>query len=653
MAIEYTEKWLENAKALVSSTVGWFKPKTYEVLKGQKGLTGDAVPVEHVFLVIPDVVEVDQVVSTNVRFLPKVATETDYTVTISDETKCTFDTDKEEFTFIATGDVDITVTIGTATVTKTIKVEQNAHGVSIVEGNAFIKGVEKTVTFKLYPDATTEVIEDVDLFQNPTVSINPVEADGDADVSNQYKVKSDILGNYTLRVKTDRANYKCDIWVVEDESLIATGVTVDDLESEYGFNELILLDPKFTPETATKLSYKVTVDDDSIATYNSGKNAIQTLSKVGETKAKITLDCGNVVGEFNINVIDRDNPSVKVTSIDINGLPTEIEVDQIEPFTIVINPEDASNKEVDTVASGAITLQGTSVKGISVGTGTLTVTAKDGSGVVGTKNINVKDKTVLVTGINLSAVDSQILADGVRHPITYTVEPTNATNKTVDITSTGVIKIDGDNFYADAVGTGTFKITSKDGSNKSVTSATITVNAVPVPVTSVDITITDTNILSDGVRHNLTTSVLPANADNKNVTVTSSGVIKLDGNTKYYADAVGTGTITVTSVENTAIKKTSGTITVTAPVVKVTGLTINGLSGVDVKNDSVEHPFTVDVAPANATDKTYTVTSSGVVKLNGAKTAILASEEGVGKLIVTANDGSGIKSEIDITVTAV
>ena len=649
MAIEYPQKWLENAKALVSSTVGWFKPKTYEVLKGQKALTGDPVLVEQVFLVIPETVEVNQVVPVVVRFLPKVATETNYTIVISNPSLCTFDVDKEELTFIKAGEVDIDVEIGDVRTTKTINIVQQAVGVEIVEGNAFIKGTEKTVTFKLLPETTTEIIEDVDLFQNPTVSIESV----DGEIVNQYKIKSDYLGNYTLRVKTDRATYKCDIWVVEDESLIATEVLVDNIEAEYGFNELILLDPKFTPETATKLSYKVTVSDDTIANYNSGKNAIQTLSKVGTTKGKITLDCGNVVGEFDINVIDRDNPPVKVTKIDINGLPTDIEVDQTAPFTIAITPNNASNKEVDTVASGAITLEGNSVKGKSVGTGTLTVTSKDGSGVVGTKNINVKAKTVLVTSITLGSIDNPILADAVRHTIPYTVAPSTATNKTVDITSTGVIKIDGDKFYADAVGTGTIKITSKDGSNKSVTSASITVNAVPVPVTSVDITITDTNILSDGVRHNLTTSVLPANADNKNVTVTSSGVIKLDGNTKYYADAVGTGTITVTSVENATIKKTSGTITVTAPVVKVTGLTINGLSGVDVKNDSVEHPFTVDVAPANATDKTYTVTSSGTVKLNGAKTAILASEEGAGKLIVTANDGSGIKTELDITVTAV
>ena len=125
MPINYPQKWLKEHKVEIS-TVGWFRPVTYEILKRQKYIRGgDPVNVDKVYIIAPDNVNVNENVRISVKLLPRVATETDYDLTISDETICTLDKITNTLVFKdKPGKVTITVIMkeGGATNTKDINV---------------------------------------------------------------------------------------------------------------------------------------------------------------------------------------------------------------------------------------------------------------------------------------------------------------------------------------------------------------------------------------------------------------------------------------------------------------------------------------------------------------------------------------------------
>jgi uncharacterized protein YjdB len=121
-----------------------------------------------------------------------------------------------------------------------------------------------------------------------------------------------------------------------------------------------------------------------------------------------------------------------------------------------------------------------------------------------------------------------------------------------------------------------------------------------------EITLDKTSLaLVAGDTEKLTATVAPANANNKTVTWTSSNnaVATVSGDGTVTAAANGTAAITATAGGKTA----TCTVTVSLPVA-ITGISLSETSLTLCRYAG--HTLTATVAPANATNKNITWTSS-------------------------------------------
>ncbi|MBQ8100649.1 MAG: Ig domain-containing protein [Paludibacteraceae bacterium] len=155
---------------------------------------------------------------------------------------------------------------------------------------------------------------------------------------------------------------------------------------------------------------------------------------------------------------------------------------------------------------------------------------------------------VNVTGVKLNK-SSVTLEEGKSETLTATVEPTDATDKSVTWKSSDekVAKVD-NNGKVTAIGAGstTITVTTTDGGKTATCSVTVTAVANPVAVTGVKLDKIALTIEA-GKSATLTATVEPGNATKQGVTWTSSNtkVATVDSNGKVTGVAEGSATIEV------------------------------------------------------------------------------------------------------------
>lgn len=158
--------------------------------------------------------------------------------------------------------------------------------------------------------------------------------------------------------------------------------------------------------------------------------------------------------------------------------------------------------------------------------------------------------TVAVSGVVVSP-STLTLGTGATQQLTATIAPTNATNKSVTWSSnnTNVATVNTSGLVT-AVAAGTATITAKTVDGGKISTSTVTVTATTVSVTSVSIT-PSTVPLTTGGTYQLSASIVPSNATNKNVTWKSSntGVATITATGLVTATGAGSCTITVTTAD--------------------------------------------------------------------------------------------------------
>lgn len=218
-------------------------------------------------------------------------------------------------------------------------------------------------------------------------------------------------------------------------------------------------------------------------------------------------------------------------------------------------------------------------------------------------------------------------------PTGYTETPVWASNDTdVATVSNGVVT---------GVAEGTAMITLTSPSNASIFDVCeVTVNAAtPVSGVSLDVTSKDDMYVGDELQ--LTATVAPANATNKNVTWSSSDetVATVSSTGLVTALKAGTATITVTTVDGSK----TATCDLTISNVDVTGVSLDQSSATIYVGFAVGNTvqLTATVAPSNATDKSVSWESSNTsvatVSSAGLVTAVAV---GTATITVTTTDGS-------------
>jgi formylglycine-generating enzyme required for sulfatase activity len=162
-----------------------------------------------------------------------------------------------------------------------------------------------------------------------------------------------------------------------------------------------------------------------------------------------------------------------------------------------------------------------------------------------------EENVTAVTGITLSA-SSLSLAVGKDSALTFTINPSDATNKNVTWSSndTAVAKVSNGVVRGVAVGVATISVKTADGNKTDTCAVTVVAQGQAVSVTGVTLTPTTLSLIVGGT-DTLTAAVAPENATNKAVTwsVSPAGVVTVSNAGLVTAVAAGTASITVTTAD--------------------------------------------------------------------------------------------------------
>lgn len=398
---------------------------------------------------------------------------------------------------------------------------------------------------------------------------------------------------------------------------------------------------------------------DKSVTWSSNSTGIAKVSTAGLVTgvtagtAVITAkanDGSNKSATFTVTVTKK---VIKVTKISLSATNLPMKVGRTEKITATVTPTNADNREV-TWSSSAPTVasvdQSGNITAKKVGNATITVTAKDGSGVTAICQVSVSD--IKVTGITLNKTTLNIKT-GATEQLTAKVQPTDATNSKVTWSSNDqdVVEVDQTGkVIAKKEGSAVITVTAQDGSG---IKTTCQVNVTDIKVTGITLSASTLAMQTEDVKQLSVTAITPANATNKALKWESNNtwVATVDDSGNITAHNQGEATITVKTVDGGAQATCKVTVTErTAPVIKVTQIQLSQTSA--SLNEGKELQLTATVLPANATNQSLTWSSSvegvATVDQTGKVTAI---KEGTTVITAAAKDDSGISASCTVQVT--
>ena len=322
---------------------------------------------------------------------------------------------------------------------------------------------------------------------------------------------------------------------VASVTLDSTSIILEEVESHN-------LTATVSPSNAENKTVLWTSSNSSVASVKEG---LVTALKPGSATITVTTEDGGKTATCRVTVKERIYP---VTGVTLDRSSLELTEGDAAVLTATITPSNASNRNViwsSSASSVASVDNAGKVTALKPGSATITVTTEDG-GKTATCEVTVNAKVYPVTGVTLDKT-SATLTEGDEFVLTATVNPSNATNKTVTWSSSDktVATVSDGKVTALKAGKATITVTTEDG-GKTAT-CEVTVNAKVYPVTGVTLDKTSAT-LTEGDEFVLTATVNPSNATNKTVTWSSSDkTVAAVSDGKVAALKAGRATITVTT----------------------------------------------------------------------------------------------------------
>ena len=329
---------------------------------------------------------------------------------------------------------------------------------------------------------------------------------------------------------------------------------------------------------------------------------------------------------------EKAQEQILVESISVNKTTVELVEGEGVTLTAKIAPSNATNKNISWKSDNALVAsvdQNGTITAIKAGKATISVISEDG-GKSATCAVTVKAKVINVSSVTLNKT-SVSLKVGETITLEATVNPSDATDKTVSWSSSDEDIAIVSNGVVTAKKVGTAPITAKAGDK----TATCVITVVATPVTSISLDKTSYS-LKAGETVTLTATVNPDDATDKTVTwTTSDATIATVVNGVVTAKKVGTAPITAKAGDKTA------TCEITVEPFHVTGISLDRTSlTLNVEDNQI---LTATITPENATDKTIIWTSSdnsvATVDSNGKVSAIKG-----GTTTITAKTQDGGKT---------
>lgn len=315
-------------------------------------------------------------------------------------------------------------------------------------------------------------------------------------------------GTATISVTTADGGYsaQCTVTVtmvdvtgvhINSESLVLSPGTIEQLVA--------------TIEPATAINKKVawSSDNASVATVSSG--GIVSAVAVGSATIAVTTDDGGYTAHCGVTV------AIGVTGVFLNKDSMTLRPGMSEQLSATLVPSNAtnqtvtwssSNTSVATVSAGGI------VTAVGGGLTTIRVISGDG-GYTGQCTVNV---IVDVTGIRLNK-DAMLLSPGTSEILRATIEPFDATNKTVTWSSsdTAVATVSEQGLVSGiSLGSATITVTTDDGAYTAQCDTTVLIRVTDIHVNKHSITLTS------GMTEQLAVTFEPSYATNQAVMWSSS-----------------------------------------------------------------------------------------------------------------------------------
>ncbi|GFZ32336.1 hypothetical protein CSC2_28620 [Clostridium zeae] len=488
---------------------------------------------------------------------------------------------------VAYGTVTITATSvqdPTKVAKSTIIVPIPVTGVTVTSSSAVVK-MGSTLTLGTTIAPTTATIKTV-TWSSSNEAIAKVSATG--------VVTPVATGTVTITAKTTDGGFTA----TKDLTVIygVTGITLDKTSAyvRLGESDLTLV-PTVNPTNATNKSLTWTSSNLSIATVDSdGK--VHAVAYGTVTITATSVQDSTKVAKCTIIV------PVPVTGVTVTSSSAVVKMGSTLTLGTTIAPTTATIKTV-TWSSSNEAIAKVSATGVvtPVATGTVTITAKTTDGGF----TATKDLTVIygVTGITLDKTSAYVRLGESDLTLVPTVNPTNATNKSLTWTSSNPIiaTVDSDGkVHAVAYGTVTITATSVQDPTKVAKSTII----VPIPVTGVTVT-SSSAVVKMGSTLTLGTTIAPTTATIKTVTWSSSNEAIAKVSATGVVTPVATGTVTITA------KTTDGSFTATKDLTVIYGVTSITLdkTTATLKLSGADITLIATVNPTNATDKSLTWTS--------------------------------------------
>ena len=261
----------------------------------------------------------------------------------------------------------------------------------------------------------------------------------------------------------------CDGPIPESDVIAVAGVSLGKTSLELTEGDEITLTVTINPANATNKNVTWNSSDSSVASVSDGR---VTAVKAGSATITVTTEDGGKIAtcEVKVNAKTVEPEVVAVTGVTLDKTSVELTEGDETTLTATVNPDNATNKNVTWKSSDSsvATVVDGKVTAVKAGSATITVTTEDG-GKTATCEVKVNAKTVepevvAVTGVTLDKTSVE-LTEGDETTLTATVNPDNATNKTVTWKSSdsSVATVVDGKVTAVKEGTATITVTTEDG----------------------------------------------------------------------------------------------------------------------------------------------------------------------------------------------
>ena len=252
-----------------------------------------------------------------------------------------------------------------------------------------------------------------------------------------------------------------------------------------------------TPEDASDKSVTWSIEDPTVAQITTGDdNSKVTVKglKIGETTLKaIANDGSEVAGTATIKVVATPISSVTISSPDNK---TSIYPEETLTLTATVNPATATTpitykwtSDNTTVAKVTDNAMQVTLTALTTGTANISVTATNAAGNVTSENFTVTVAPRPITSVTLSKTGSIDLYVNDTETLTYSINPSNATNPVIEWSSSqpSVAKVEDGTITALSLGTTEITLkASNEAGHEEV--ANLTVNVVATPAENIVIT---------------------------------------------------------------------------------------------------------------------------------------------------------------------